>query len=394
MGDVMVTKKQLLAYKKDQGFNFNEAVRSIGDHFGGSDYIVANLETPVAGEELGYTNERYLFNTPVEMAMALRKNGVDLVTTANNHCLDRGVEGLSRTIRNLEQCGLCHIGTHKKKEHSYFLIELKGIKVGFLSFTYGTNAFVNGNYLKDSQKYMVDLLQRQELSNAIVRKLWTGKHIFIRAARKAAKLLGMCQFGLPVYERREASRKEISHYKNTIEACRRAGAEYIISCLHIGGQYNEEPTEYTKEICKLSLDLGVNAVIANHEHTIHGIDKKHITGREFCIYSLGNFLSSSGVLEAPYDKMAQYSAVVHIDLTKDGQGKVNAQYAFELFCCVAKEDGKVVSQPFFEYFNQCNEAEKEKIIEEHNALVNKIYQTERQPYPVLKEYKISFQAGL
>lgn len=384
----MMTKDQLAAYEVNHKYDFTDAVISIQKNFGASDYIVANLETPAAGEELGYTKEKYSFNTPIELVSALKQCGVDLVTTANNHCLDRGSKGLVKTCQNLKKYGMDYIGTHTAKEDSCRLMEIGGIKVGFLSFTYGTNAFANHNYLKSSRKYMVDLLQGQELHNPIVRKLWTGSSIFIRAIRKMLRILGQGQFDVPVYERQETSRKEIAHYKKTIEDCRRAGAEYIISCLHIGGQYNGEPTDYTKKICRLSLNLGVNAVIANHEHVIHGIDREQLTEQKFCIYSLGNFLSACGVLEEPFDKMAQYSAAVSIDLHRDSRNKIKAGYSFKIFRNAAKADGKVVSMPFLDYLAECGAEDRKECIREHNLLINRIYHTEDVSYPVLEEYKI------
>ena len=69
------------------------------------DYVIANLETPIAGEDLQYTKELYSFNSPVQFAEALKMTGVHCVTTANNHCLDRGIDGLKKTVDNLELLG-------------------------------------------------------------------------------------------------------------------------------------------------------------------------------------------------------------------------------------------------------------------------------------------------
>ena len=125
-----------------------------------SDYVILNLETPVAGEENGYVEELYSFNAPTEFAMAIKNIGVDMVLCANNHILDRGIDGLLATAKNLKACNLSFIGIHEKKEPSYKIVNIEGLKVGFLNFTYGTNAFSNGNYLTNNQQYMVDLLQK------------------------------------------------------------------------------------------------------------------------------------------------------------------------------------------------------------------------------------------
>ena len=161
LGDVMITKEQLDSYKSNGKYNFYPSVESISREYSKSDLIIANLETPIAGEDKKYTYKKYSFNSPIELPMTLKDVGIDIVTTANNHCLDRDEEGLVQTIYNLQLCGIESIGTHDKKEDSFVIKEIDGIKVGILSFTYGTNAFANGNYLQKGHEYMVDLLQRQ-----------------------------------------------------------------------------------------------------------------------------------------------------------------------------------------------------------------------------------------
>lgn len=385
-GDVMATREQMQGYARGGGYRFPDALRGVRKQMGESDYNVVNLETPIAGEALSYTCQNYSFNTPVELAEALRQCGVDLVTTANNHCLDRGVEGLRNTIRLLDSCGLEHLGTHDRAEPSYLIKEIGGIKVGFLAFTYGTNAFDNHIYLGKSQRYLVDLLQRQELANPVMRRLWTSGHICARAVRKVMRRLRKEQWSCPVYERREGCRRELAHYRQTIRDCRRAGAEYVISCLHIGGQYNERPTRYTKDICLLSKKWGVDAVVAGHEHVIQEVevDAADRGGSPFlCVYSLGNLLSSSGVTSGPYDKMAQYSIAVHIDLERNGRQETEARYSFTLYHSILDAEGMVVSVPFEGYGEQGEACRKE-----HQALLNRIYQTENITYPISGGYSL------
>ena len=369
LGDIMITKEQLVSYKMDGRYNFAPALKSIGREFAKSDLIIANLETPLAGEKAGYTKEQYSFNTPIELAETLKAMGVSIVTTANNHCLDRGEKGLIETIHNLQACNLEHLGTHVEEEDSYIIKEIDGIRVGFLSFTYGTNAFSNGNYLAKKHRYMVDMLQRQELSNPLKRKVWLSGFYPFRCLRAVLRRIHAGQFDKMVFERREQDKEELRYYKDTVMKCKNVGkADYVIACLHIGGQYNIFPTDYTKEICKLSKEAGVNAVIANHEHVIHGIEPGGgISGASFCIYSLGNFLSSSGVTKAPYDKGAEYSLALNIDLTRDGAGKVSGEYSFELFTNCLDEYNRVVSRPLIDHIVQCSDERlRDRLLEDYN----------------------------
>ncbi|MBD5449298.1 MAG: CapA family protein [Lachnospiraceae bacterium] len=389
LGDIMLPMDQLEQYKSNNEYDFYPAVAAIAKEFKESDIVIANLETPIAGKQMEYTFERYSFNSPIDLPKALRKVGITMVTTANNHCLDRGTEGLIRTIKNLHECDMEIIGTHAEREKSYVIKEINGIKIGLLAFTYGTNAFSNRNYLENDQKYMVDLLQGQELSHPLVRHFWLSNHRPIRYMRAVARRLHIGQFDKQVYERREKDKAEIQNYRNAVMECRNDGVDYIVACLHIGGQYNEHPTDYTKKICQLSRQLGVNAVIANHEHVIHGIDTEHLSDTSFCIYSLGNFLSSTGVTREPYDKLAQYSVAVNIDLDKDKNGKLKAAYTFEIFCNCSKGKSKVVSEPLIDCIMRCADADmKEKLIRDYNNLMNRICNTEGKDYPLQREYAL------
>lgn len=48
---------------------------------------------------------------PRSVAVDLKKLGVNMVSTANNHSLDWGVEGLVTTLRNLDEAGIAHAGS-------------------------------------------------------------------------------------------------------------------------------------------------------------------------------------------------------------------------------------------------------------------------------------------
>ena len=75
-----------------------------------ADITYANLEGPVAPEYGGVTGFP-LFNYPEEIIPALKENGFDIVSTANNHALDRQAKGIKKTIQNLNKYNLQYSGT-------------------------------------------------------------------------------------------------------------------------------------------------------------------------------------------------------------------------------------------------------------------------------------------
>lgn len=93
VGDIMFQEEQLIAHKiDDKEYDFSEIFAQLDNYFEESNYSVGNLETPIAGEKLIYTNEEYVYNTPCEVLKPIKKLGINLLTTANNHCLDRKID--------------------------------------------------------------------------------------------------------------------------------------------------------------------------------------------------------------------------------------------------------------------------------------------------------------
>ena len=116
-GDIMCSHKMLNVGAEDYSCMFAE----IEDELKTADYLVGNLETPIAGKELLYTYERYCFNTSEIYLDALKKCEVDLLTLANNHALDRDEEGIVKTLDNCRSRGFDTIGIYKTKEERDFI---------------------------------------------------------------------------------------------------------------------------------------------------------------------------------------------------------------------------------------------------------------------------------
>ena len=82
------------------------------------------------------------FRSPAALAGSLAGAGFDLVLTANNHCLDRGKEGLFRTIETLRAAGLMQTGTYLREEErdAPCIMTAGGITFGFVTMTESVNA--------------------------------------------------------------------------------------------------------------------------------------------------------------------------------------------------------------------------------------------------------------
>ena len=128
-------------YDKASGtFCYDDIFTYFSEYTAAVDYAAANLEVtliqrPGSNGLLGY-NGYPRFNSPDEVADALKKAGFDLLLTANNHAYDTGHDGFIRTQQVLIQRALDYLGTRLAEDAPNYLVrDINGIKVGMICYT-------------------------------------------------------------------------------------------------------------------------------------------------------------------------------------------------------------------------------------------------------------------
>lgn len=270
------------------------------------------------------------------------------------------------------------------------LYEINGIKIAILSYTYGTNAFTNHVYInRKKQNTRVNLFQKQELSNILVRRLYQSSNIIIRVIRKVLKVLGLFQLNKMVYERIEPSKKQKKEITNKIQQYKQMGADCIIMCMHEGGQYNKEPIKRTKKTVEFLMKNGVDLIIGNHEHVVQYV-KKH--ENKLITFSLGNFISTTGVTKEPFDKMAEYSILLNVYISRNNQ-KVNYdKYTFTIVKSIEDKIENGISikvKLLYDLIQECNdETEKQRLLTDNQKIVQTITGRIIDKTNIQKEYEI------
>lgn len=293
LGDILCQLPFLRAAQK-RGNDFYTAFEGLQSLLQDSDYVVANLETPIAGKEAGYTNDVYSFNTPAEFLDALKRLKIDLYLTANNHCLDRGVKGLKNTLRELDNRQMAHTGTGPTRYH---LAKIGDTTIAFLNYTacvnedkwnlYGHELGDNDlNLLIDIDKYLAYRTEKrkQNIPLYTLRKK-IGNCISQSFQLKLKSALGMKQ--RPIFDNEplaEVSGVFLERVKQDI-AKAKSEADIVILLPHCGGQFNTKPGKLSQEIFQKLFDFGADAVIGNHPHTIQ--ETSFNDGKPYA-YSLGN----------------------------------------------------------------------------------------------------------
>lgn len=263
-GDAMMHQAQIdAAYRSPGTYDYSACFDKVRPLIGNADYAVVNLETPLG--KSGFTGYP-CFNAPVSYACALRDAGFDLFLTANNHTLDCRDKGLKHTIAALDSLGVHHVGTYVdagERERSIpFIKEIKGFKIGFLNYTYGTNGIsVKGDVV-------VDYIDRE---------------------RMAAD----------------------------VRATRENGAELIVVAMHWGDEYVLLPVGSQRKLADYLVSLGVDMIIGGHPHVVQPFEMRQnpLTGRNVLVtYSLGNFISNMKTRDT------RGGALVEVTLSRDSVG--------------------------------------------------------------------------
>ena len=296
LGDMMCEPPVLKAAKQKGGnYDFSPVFAKVKPMLDEADYVISNLEFPMAGEEAGYTDRYYVFNAPDSFAKAVKDAGVDMVSTVNNHSFDRGLSGMVRTIKVLDELGIPHTGTFlpdtEREEACYF--ETNGVTIGVVAYTYTTNSSLYG----DEKKYRacVNYLRPYEMRTYLPEvgaKLttWVDRR-FPKLKEEHRAIIKMC-VGIPnTIERaddfidEEAVKPYIEQFVKDIQTAKEK-ADIVIAYPHVGGQFNIQPGRFSEYVADAAIKAGADAVMASHSHMVQpAMWKEGIP----CAYSLGNF---------------------------------------------------------------------------------------------------------
>ncbi len=264
VGDLMCHSAQYnYARSEDGTFNFNPPFQFIKKYLINSDFTIGNFETVTAGRLHGFSTYP-LFNSPDEYITALKNAGFNLLTTANNHALDQGKKGIIRTIEQIDKNNINYTGTFESERDrdSIRIFNIKGIKIAFLAYTYGTNRIP----IPKNSSYLVNLIEPELI-------------------------------------------------RDDVKKARENGAEIVFVYFHFGDQYVTRPTSYQKEIVKEAINAGADIIIGGHPHVLQPVqyfktkNAKLDTG--FIAYSMGNFFSNQR------QRYTDAGIVLNINLSKN-----------------------------------------------------------------------------
>ncbi|MBP2898896.1 CapA family protein [Escherichia coli] len=87
-------------------------------HLTSADITAGNLEMPITRVDAP-ADKTYVFRGKPEALTGIVEAGIDIVSLANNHTLDHGIEGLLDTRKYLDEYGIAHVGAGNNAEEAY-----------------------------------------------------------------------------------------------------------------------------------------------------------------------------------------------------------------------------------------------------------------------------------
>ncbi|MEU0744248.1 CapA family protein [Streptomyces sp. NPDC006134] len=227
------------------GYDFRPMLAGAAPVVSGADVALCHMET-VYGENGDYTGYP-TFKSPPEVARGLAATGYDGCSTASNHSLDDGTDGIRRTLDALDRAGVRHAGSARTEGEARTVTVLPAgrARLAHLAYTYGTN----GIPLPPGQPWAVNLIDADRI---------------LADAR----------------------------------AARRAGADVVAVSLHWGTEWRDEPDERQLTLAReltAARTAGrpdIDLILGTHAHVPQAYEKVNGT---WVVYGMGDQIAGGMV---------------------------------------------------------------------------------------------------
>ncbi len=221
-------------------YNFAPTYSQVAPIVSAADISFINQETLMAGE--GWDFSYYpTFNGPQDMGYDLVDLGYDVVSIANNHMLDKGGAGLEATVKFWKSMNVLMIGGYESEDdyNAVRILEKDGVKIAFLSYTYGTNGITLGSGYNVVIPYLDEATVKSQIENA------------------------------------------------------RTQADFVFVSAHWGIEDHFTPSDEQKKYARIMADAGADVILGHHPHVIQPVEwiSAEDGRKTLCVYSLGNFMA-------------------------------------------------------------------------------------------------------
>jgi poly-gamma-glutamate synthesis protein (capsule biosynthesis protein) len=248
VGDIMNHDLQIqTAYNKEiDAWDYKFSFEFVKPYLETADIAIGNLETTLPGDREKFSGYPQ-FGAPDELLDAIKWAGFDVLTLANNHCVDKGLDALIRTRNMVEKNGMIPLGTFyddiDQEKKAVVIYQKNGFKLALLNFTYGTN-------------------------------------------------------GIPVPSPAKVNEIDLNILRKQIRKAKEYNPDAIIVLLHYGTEYQTQPDIYQHYVVHVALKEGADIILGGHPHVLQPFEVVQIKDKygqnknRLIVWSLGNFVSN------------------------------------------------------------------------------------------------------
>lgn len=240
------------AAHEGQHFDFEPLLAGQRPYLENSDIALCHAETPVA-ERGGPYADYPDFQVPPEIFTAVKSVGYDACTTASNHTLDHGTEGINRTLATLDQAGLQHTGSYESEAASEepLLIHTETGTVGVVTGTNGVNK-------KEAEhEWQVDRFRDSKD---------------------------------PTVDP-EVAQADIDRAVGQADKAREQGADVVVAAMHSAVEYTDTADDFQVRTGHALADSGAfDAIYGHGSHSVQPIENHNGT---WIVYGVGNTVSET-----------------------------------------------------------------------------------------------------
>lgn len=232
------------------GYDFTFAYKQVEDILKLADFAVLNQETVIDKDREPSTFP--LFNSPQELGEHMIKLGFTVINHANNHVIDKGVEGALKTIefwKSHEGIVLTGIYSDEDDRNEVKINTVNGINFAHVGFT----EYLNGNRLPESSQLKV--------VSPVGANITRGEFF-------------------------STMKSMIEHAKGM--------SDVVCASVHFQQEDSFTPSSTQQEIIDKLVEYGADVIIGTGPHVLQPMEfvQRKDGSRVLIIYSLGNFIST------------------------------------------------------------------------------------------------------
>ncbi|MBR5723105.1 MAG: CapA family protein [Oscillospiraceae bacterium] len=254
-------------------YNFLPLYENIRSYVEAADVAVINQETLICGEGWEISGSNFNFNSPPQLGEDMVNLGFDVFTLANNHMLDKTINGLSASLDYwdgmMQKYPILAVGAYRDEadQNRIRVQEVNGMTIAYLAYTEHMNMY-------------------QVPADSPIKIGLTSDEALIERQIKEAKEI----------------------------------ADAVVVSAHWGNEDTHVVRDDVKELAHKMVNWGADVVLGSHPHTAQTMEyvERDDGSMGFVYYSLGNFIS------AQTDNFNMIGEMATYDLVKDGAtGKVS-----------------------------------------------------------------------